>query len=105
NWTPDSMLGKLFRLLERYSAPGSRVDAPLEWGDEATLAERLGPYVQDLRVQRRTVRFRALSAEDWVEFMRTYFGPAIQAFQHSNKPASQKALTDEMAALIRKHNC
>jgi len=105
NWPPDSMLGKLFRLLARYSAPGSRVDAPVEWGDEATLTDRLGPYVQDLRVERRAVRLRALSAEHWVEFMRTHFGPAIEAFQYSNTPASQKALADEMAALMREHNC
>jgi ubiquinone/menaquinone biosynthesis C-methylase UbiE len=105
NWTPDGMLGKLFRLLARYSAPGSRVDAPVEWGDEATLGERLGPYVQDLRVQRRAVNLRAQSADHWVEFMRTYFGPAIEAFQYSSSPAAQKALEDEMAALMREHNC
>jgi len=99
------MLGKLFRLLARYSAPGSRVDAPLEWGEEATLGHRLGPYVQNLRVQRRAVRFRALSAERWVESMRSHFGPAIEAFQYSNSPPSQRALADEMAALMREHDC
>ena len=104
NWPPDSMLGKLFLLLARYSAPGSRVDAPIEWGGQAAIEDRLGPYVQDLRVQRRAVRFRALSAEDWVEFMRTYFGPAIEAFEYSNSPALQQALADEMAALMREHN-
>src|SRR5579863_6477461 len=105
SWPSDSMLGKLFRLLARYSARGSRVDAPVEWGDEATLAERLGPYVRDLRVQRRSVRFRALSAEDWVEFMRTHFGPAIEAFEHSNTPDEQTELAQKMAALMREHNC
>jgi len=40
-----------------------------------------------------------------VEFMRTHFGPAIEAFEHSNSPVSQKALADEMAELIREHNC
>ena len=104
NWPPNSMLGKLFLLLARYSAPDSRVDAPLDWGDEAMLADRLAPYVQDLCVQRRAVHFRALSAEHWVEFMRTYFGPAIEAFQYSGSPASQKVLADEMAALMREHN-
>jgi len=103
NWTPDGMLGKLFRLLARYSAPGTRVDAPVEWGDEARLSDRLGPYVQDLRVQRRAVYLRALSAEHWVEFMRMYFGPAIEAFQYSNA-ASQKLPADEMAALMMEHN-
>lgn len=105
NWPADSMLGKLFLLLARYSAPGSRVDAPVEWGDQTAIEDRLGPYVRDLRVQRRAVRFRALSPEDWVEFMRTYFGPAIEAFEYSNSPASQQALADEMAALMREHNC
>ena len=105
NWTPDAMFGKLFRLLARYSAPGSHVDAPMEWGDQGTLDERLGPYVQDLRVQRRVVGFRALSATDWVEFMRTYFGPAIEAFGYSKSPDLQAALTEELTALIREYNC
>jgi ubiquinone/menaquinone biosynthesis C-methylase UbiE len=104
SWPPDSMLGKLFLLLTLYSAPGSRVDAPLEWGEEAVVAERLGPYVKDFRVERRAVRFRALSAEDWVEFMRTHFGPAIEAFEYSNTPDAQAALAQKMAALIREHN-
>jgi ubiquinone/menaquinone biosynthesis C-methylase UbiE len=104
NWTPDGMLGKLFRLLARYSAPGARVDAPVEWGNEVTLADRLGPYVQDMRVERRAVYLRAQSAEHWVEFMRANFGPAMEAFQYSNL-ASQRLLADEMAALMREHNC
>lgn len=104
NWTPDSLLGKLFRLLARYSLPGSRVDAPVEWGDESILRSRLGPYVQDLGVERRVVGLRAQSAEHWVDFMRNCFGPAIEAFQYSSSPAAQKALADEMAALMREHN-
>lgn len=104
NWTPDSLLGKLFRLLARYSAPEARVDGPVEWGDESILASRLGPYVADLRVERRSVGLRAQSAEHWVEFMRMNFGPAIEAFRYSNDPASQEALSDEMAALMREHN-
>jgi len=35
--------------------------------------------------------------------MRTNFGPAIEAFEHSNSP-SQEALAFEMAALVREHN-
>jgi ubiquinone/menaquinone biosynthesis C-methylase UbiE len=104
SWPPDSMIGRLFLILARYSAPGSGVDVPVEWGDEAVVAERLGPYVKDFRVERRAVRFRALSAEDWVEFMRTHFGPAIEAFEYSNTPAAQADLAQKMAALMREHN-
>ena len=62
NWTPDGLLGKLFRILARYSPPGTQVDLPVSWGDEAVLKERLGPYVRDMRIQRQAVRFRALAA-------------------------------------------
>src|SRR5215472_12303855 len=92
NWTPDGMLGKLFRLLARYSPPGAQVDLPVTWGDEAVLNQRLGPYVTDLRIKREVVRFRSPSAAKWVEFMKTHFGPAINAFQHSS-PDAQKTLT------------
>jgi len=104
NWTPDGMLGKLFHILARYSPPGTQVDLPVSWGDEATLKKRLGPYVKDIRIKREVVRFRSPSPSHWVEFMRAYFGPAIQAFQHSPSEA-QEALTNEMTELMREHNC
>ena len=103
NWTPDGMLGKLFRLLARYSPPGTQVDLPVTWGEEAVLNQRLGPYVTDLRIKRETVRFRSPSAAQWVEFMKTHFGPAIKAFQHSS-PAAQKPLTKEITDLVRDFN-
>lgn len=103
-WPPDSMLGKLFLLLAPYSAPGSRVGAPIEWGSRDNIEDRLSPHVKDLRIERKEVRFRALSARHWVEFMRTYFGPAIEAFAYSTDPAAQQALAQEMEALIKHHN-
>lgn len=104
NWTPDSLISRLFRLLARYSPAEARIDAPAEWGDEATYQARLGPYVTGLRVEKRALHLRARSPEHWVEFMRTYFGPAVQAFAHSNSPAAQQTLAAEMAALIREDN-
>ena len=78
NWTPDGILGKLFRLLARYSPPGAQVDLPVTWGEEAVLNQRLGPYVTDLRIKRETIRFRSPSAAQWVEFMKTHFRPRDQ---------------------------
>jgi ubiquinone/menaquinone biosynthesis C-methylase UbiE len=103
NWTPEGMLGKLFRILARYSPPGTQVDLPVSWGDEGVLKERLGPYVKDLRIKRNMVRFRALSPAEWVDFMKTYFGPAILALRHSS-PAAQATLTTEMTDLMREFN-
>ena len=103
NWTPEGMLGKLFHILARYSAPGTQVDLPVSWGDEAVLKRRLGPYIKDLRIKREVVRFRSPSPSDWVDFMRTHFGPAIHAFRHSSSE-EQEALAREMRDLMREHN-
>jgi len=78
NWTPDGILGKLFRLLARYSPPSTQVGLPVTWGEEAVLNQRLGPYVTDLRIKRETIRFRSPSAAQWVEFMKTHFRPRDQ---------------------------
>ena len=79
------------------------MDLPVSWGDEAVLKKRLGPYIKDLRIKREVVRFRSLSPSHWVEFMKTYFGPAIRAFQHSPSDA-QEALSNEMTELMREYN-
>jgi SAM-dependent methyltransferase len=103
NWTPEGLLGKLFRLLATYSPRDAHVDAPVSWGDEAVLNTRLGPYVKDIRIKREVVRFRSLSPDHWVEFMKTYFGPAILAFQHSLPEASER-LKVEMGRLLNEYN-
>ena len=102
-WTPEGMLGKLFRILARYSPPDSQVDLPVSWGDEALLKQRLGPYVKDIQIKRKAVRFRSPSTAQWVDFMKTYFGPAILAFGYSS-PQAQQALAREMTDLMSQHD-
>lgn len=102
-WTPDGMLGKLFRLLARYSPSSTQVDLPVTWGEEAVLNERLGPYVTGVRIKREAVRFRSPSAAHWVEFMKTHFGPAVNAFQHSS-PNARTQLAQDMAELVTAFN-
>jgi SAM-dependent methyltransferase len=102
-WTPEGMLGKLFLMLARYSPAAAQVDLPVSWGDEAVLKHRLGPYVKDIQIKREVVRFRSPSPGHWVEFMKTYFGPAILAFDYSS-PDAQEALAREMTELMRQYN-
>ncbi len=104
NWTPEGMLGKLFRILARYSPPGAQVDLPVSWGDEGVVRERFRSRAADIQISQRSVRFRSSSSESWVEFMKTYFGPAIAAFEHSS-PDRQLDLKEEMTELMREHNC
>ena len=103
NWTPEGMLGKLFRILARYSPAETQVDLPVSWGDESVLKERLETYVTDLMIRRRSVRFRSPSSDQWVEFMQANFGPAIVALRAAT-PEARATLTQEMKALVREHN-
>jgi ubiquinone/menaquinone biosynthesis C-methylase UbiE len=103
NWTPEGMLGKLFRILARYFPAETQVDLPVSWGDESVLKQRLESYVTDLKFRRRLVRFRSPSSDQWVEFMKTNFGPAILALRGAT-PEAQAALTHEMRELIQGHN-
>jgi len=102
-WTPEGMFGKMFRLLGRYAPAELDLGAPIEWGEESNYRRWLGPWSSEIVVQRQAVDFRALSPLHWVEFMRTYFGPAIRAFGASTEGA-QKKLTGEMADLISEFN-
>ena len=102
-WTPDGMLGKLFRILSSYSPPDAQVDLPVSWGNESVLRERLNPYVKDIRIKRKFVRFRSESPGHWVEFMKTSFGPSIRAFAHSSADEG-RALAKEMVDLMSQHN-
>jgi len=102
-WTPNGMLGKLFRLLARYSPPGSQVDLPVSWGDETILRQRLEPYMSDIAIKPQVVRFRSPSPAHWVEFMKIYFGPAILAMENSREDA-RRQLTLEMMELVHEHN-
>lgn len=102
-WTPEGMFGKLFRLLGRYAPSELDLGAPIEWGEESNYKRWLSPWSGRIAVQRQAVRFRAESAAHWVEFMKTYFGPAIRAFAASD-PAARQRLTQEMSDVIVEFN-
>jgi ubiquinone/menaquinone biosynthesis C-methylase UbiE len=102
-WTPDGMLGRLFRLLAGYAPAELALDAPVEWGKEVNFRKWLIPYSVEIAVQRQAVHFRSVSAQRWVEFMKTYFGPAIRAFE-SSTPRAQEELSEKMAELISEFN-
>jgi hypothetical protein len=55
--------------------------SPLLWGTEERLRQLFGDGVADLHTERLTSRQTFYSAEHWIEFFRTYFGPTKVAFE------------------------
>ena len=56
NWTAQGFIGQMFKAVSKFIAP-SGMPAPVLWGDEATVRERLGPGLLDLSLVRRHYAF------------------------------------------------
>ena len=103
NWTPASFIGELFRTVGRNVAPPAGVRSPLEWGTEPRLEELLGGGVSELLVRPRTYVFRFPSAEAFVGFFRTNYGPVHTAFGKLDEPG-QARLQAELTELAMTHD-
>lgn len=100
-WPSQGFIGETFRLFSRYlpSTPG--LQPPVCWGDETYQRELFGDAAASITSYPRTAIFRFRSAEENVEFFRTYYGPTLRAFE--SLPADrQQALNVDMIALARR---
>jgi ubiquinone/menaquinone biosynthesis C-methylase UbiE len=104
-WTPDGMIGEMFMTVAKHAPPPFKVDPPILWGTEDHLRELFGDGISDLRAERRQWMQRFPSPEYGLEYMRTWFGPTKMAFERlSGDEAAQKALSDDLVELSRRHN-
>ena len=103
NWTPDGMIGKLFKTLGKHLPPPAGVRPPSLWGTDARIAEMFGRQAADIRIERRQFAFRYLSTQHWLDVFRTYYGPTLKAFGALDAGA-QAALAKDMLALAKEHN-
>jgi SAM-dependent methyltransferase len=102
-WTPDGFIGETFRLFSRFLPPTPGLQPPILWGDEAYQRELFGESAAAVNAYRRTAIFRYRSAEENVEFFRTFYGPTLRAFE--SLPAErQAALNDDLIALVERYD-
>ena len=78
-WTPGGFIGQLFKILSKYIPPLPGVKPPSGWGTESRLQELFGSAVK-LEANRRHYVFRYQSAQHWLDFFRTFYGPMFKAF-------------------------
>jgi ubiquinone/menaquinone biosynthesis C-methylase UbiE len=99
NGTPDGFVGRMFDVVRRFAPLPPGVRSPMEWGTETRLVELFGPDASDIRTQRKTYNFRYRSAEHWVTFFRTYYGPVLKAFASLDE-AGQEAMHAALLDLV-----
>jgi SAM-dependent methyltransferase len=98
NWTPESFVGRLFKIIGKYVPPAPGVKSPALWGNKAYLEVVLGPQAI-VAAESKFFVFRYKSPEHWVEVFRTCYGPVLKAFAAIDSPA-REALEADLYALI-----
>ncbi|HEY4346328.1 MAG TPA: class I SAM-dependent methyltransferase [Gaiellaceae bacterium] len=101
SWTPDGFIGQLFRTITGFVAPPAGVASPMLWGTEAHLRELFGRSVTSLEVTEHTFTFRFPSAQDFVTFFKSWYGPTLKAFAALEVDA-RDALGRELVTLARR---
>jgi SAM-dependent methyltransferase len=103
NWTPGGFIGQMFKTISKHIAP-SGMPAPVLWGDEATVRDRLRERIADLKCTLRIYHFDyPLSPDGVVEFYRANYGPMSRAFA-SLDASGQETLRSELVRLWSAHN-
>ena len=103
NWTPQSFIGELFKLMGRYLPPPAGVRPPSLWGTEERLRELFGSRVASLQAPRRNFMFRYRSARHWLDTFRTYYGPMHKAFAALDS-GKQESLAEDLLGLAQRFN-
>lgn len=104
NWMPDGFIGQMFKIVGKHVPPAPGVPSPLQWGNAATVQERMGDQVTDLHCTPRTITFNfPFSPAATVEYFRTYYGPTLKAFG-ALSPEAQESLRNELEAHWLQHN-
>jgi SAM-dependent methyltransferase len=99
-WTPDGLIGRLFRTVAGHVPPPAGVQSPMLWGTEPHLRTLFGDAICSLETEERTFTFRFTSAEEFVDFFRTWYGPTLKAFAALEGEA-RDALERDLVALAR----
>lgn len=103
NWTPESFIGRLFKLIGGYVAPPAGLKSPVLWGHEAHLRGLFGSAAAQMRCERRVFNFRYASPAHWIEVFRNFYGPTHKAFAALDA-AGQRALERDLTALLEQMN-
>jgi len=104
NWCPDGGIGALFLTIVKHTGgPPPGTIPPVLWGTEERVRELFGDGISELRVERLKSRQAFRSADHYIDFFRTYFGPTKTAFEKVG-PAGEKALADDLRAFLEETN-
>jgi SAM-dependent methyltransferase len=103
NWTPDSFVAGIFKIVGGYAPPPAGIRSPLQWGSRARLDELFAGNDFTIDAHERQFVFRYRSAEHWLAAFRDYYGPTHKAFAALDDEG-RAGFTRDLLALAHEHN-
>jgi SAM-dependent methyltransferase len=105
NWTPEGAIGHLFRIMGRYvPPPPSYAKPPPAFGSEQHVRELFRDTDVELGFERATTPLRFDSAEHFVSFMETSYGPMLKARERLTAEGSWDDCRREIVAMMEERN-
>ncbi|HEU4342676.1 MAG TPA: class I SAM-dependent methyltransferase [Candidatus Binatia bacterium] len=105
NWTPDGMVGQMFKIVAKHVPPPQGMEPPVLWGDEATVCHRLSNGFTDIKFVRKYYPSWSypFDVAGVVEYFRTVYGPVKRAFS-SLDHAGQQPLRGDLETVFSAHS-
>ncbi|HYJ21834.1 MAG TPA: methyltransferase domain-containing protein [Solirubrobacterales bacterium] len=98
SWTPEGMLGALFRTMGPFMpSPPPGAQPPPLWGGEDHLRELLGDRVELDKVERDVLEVNAFThPHDYAEHFKQRYGPTIAALKNAGKDGREQELEEAL---------
>jgi SAM-dependent methyltransferase len=105
NWTPEGQIGELFKIMGRHlpALPDYASPPPL-WGSEAHVRGLFADSPVQLEFARGRNPWRFDSAEHYVAFMETHYGPTLKARERLTAAGRWEQCRSELVAMAERHN-
>jgi ubiquinone/menaquinone biosynthesis C-methylase UbiE len=106
SWTPEGMLGALFRLMKPFAPPPPPgAQPPPLWGSEEHLRGLLGDRVTLDTVQRGVLEITAFpQAREYGEHFKSYYGPTIATRANAEREGRAQEFDDALDAFCDEWN-
>ncbi|MEX2644077.1 MAG: class I SAM-dependent methyltransferase [Acetobacterales bacterium] len=103
NWTPESMIGQVFRTLGAHLPPPPGIKSPALWGVEEHVRALFGAAATSVTLVPRTFVFRYRSPDHFMDVFRRFYGPIHKAFLALDETAGA-ALDRDLRAVLTRFN-
>jgi len=105
NWTPAGLIGELFTILGGYlPAPPGFAGPPPLWGSEAHVQSLFEGAGVELEFTYGSNPWRFDSAEEWVAFLETHYGPTLKARERLTSEGRWEECRGEILAMSERRN-